>query len=230
MIYWTAFTLGLLGSVHCMTMCAPLMLALPLSARQRWGMAIDGLQYNMGRVVSYSFIGLLFGILGKGIFIANLQQEFSIALGITLLLLALFKINLEYQLLRIPLFTAYSSFIKRKLNHLLRHSHSHFLLGMLNGFLPCGLVYLALAGAVTTGSPWSGTAFMAFFGLGTFPMMLSVFFVGKKLHLPSLAVLAKFNNVVLVVLAIFLIYRGLNSHLPSNLRFWEMLQHPVMCY
>ncbi|MEL6721329.1 MAG: sulfite exporter TauE/SafE family protein [Bacteroidota bacterium] len=137
MIFWTALSLGFLGSLHCLGMCAPLMLALPISAKQRWSMLSDALLYNFGRALTYSFLGLFFGLLGKGLFIASLQQEFTIFLGISLLLVVIFKINVEYHLLRLPVFDRYANFIKKQLNYLLRNSKSHLLLGAMNGLLPC---------------------------------------------------------------------------------------------
>jgi len=230
MIFWTALSLGFLGSLHCLGMCTPLMLALPMSASQRWTMVWEALQYNLGRVLTYSFLGFIFGLLGKGLFVASLQQEFSICLGIILLFIVLFKINVEYHLLQIPLFERYTNLIKKQLNHLLRHSKSHFLLGVMNGFLPCGLVYIALAGAVTTSGALQGVAFMALFGLGTIPLMLSAFFLGRKLQIRFRTSFSKVANFAMLALAIFIIYRGLSVDFPMDLRFWEALNNPVMCH
>ncbi|MEM0992369.1 MAG: sulfite exporter TauE/SafE family protein [Bacteroidota bacterium] len=230
MIFWTALSLGFLGSLHCLGMCAPLMLAVPMSTTQRLGLLWQALQYNLGRVLTYSLLGLIFGLLGKGLFLASLQQEFSIFLGISLLGIMLFKINIEYHLLRIPIFERYTQFIKKQLNHLLRHSNSHLLLGAMNGFLPCGLVYLALAGAVTTNQALHGAIFMALFGLGTIPLMLSAFFIGRKLQVRFRTALSKFSNVAMFALAIFMLYRGLSVDVPLNLQFWEALNDPVMCH
>lgn len=230
MIYWTAFSLGLLGSLHCLGMCAPLMLALPLTKQQKWSMVFDALQYNLGRVVTYSLLGLVFGLLGKGLFIADLQQEFSIVLGIVLLLIVVFKVNLEYHFFRIPFMARYNHFLKQQFNRLLRHRNSHFLVGTLNGFLPCGLVYLALAGAVTTSTPLNGATFMTLFGLGTIPLMLSTFFIGKRLQRQFRKQLTLVSNVFLTALALFIIYRGLSVDFPLDLQFWEAVNQPVMCH
>lgn len=230
MIFWTALSLGFLGSLHCLGMCTPLMLAVPMSTTQRWSMLWEALQYNLGRVLTYSLLGLIFGLLGKGLFVASLQQEFSIFLGIVLLLIVFFKINIEYHLLRISIFERYSNFIKKQLNHLIRHSKGHFLLGAMNGFLPCGLVYLALAGAMTTNYALHGAIFMALFGLGTIPLMLSAFFIGRKLQMRFRTALSKFSNLAILALAIFMIYRGLVVEIPTKLNFWEALNNPVMCH
>lgn len=230
MMYWTALSLGFLGSLHCLGMCAPLMLALPMTQQQKWQLLSDALQYNFGRVLTYTLLGLLFGWLGKGLFIAGLQKEFTLLLGIMLLLVALFKINIEYHLVRIPIFQVYTAFIRKQLNHLLRHRNSHLLLGFVNGFLPCGLVYLALAGAVTTATAWSGAAFMLFFGLGTIPLMLSTFLIGRKLQGRFHKILSHLSNVAMLALALFLIHRGFIVEFPRNLVFWEALQNPVMCH
>lgn len=230
MIYWTALSLGFLGSLHCLGMCAPLMLAFPMSRQQKWQLVSDALQYNFGRVLTYGLLGLLFGFLGKGLFIAGIQKEFTLFLGIVLLLVVLFKINVEYHLLRIPIFQKYSQFIRHKISALMRHRNSHFLLGFVNGFLPCGLVYLALAGAVTTATAWNGAAFMLLFGLGTVPLMLSTFLLGRKLQNRFRTVLSYVGNIAMLALAIFLIYRGVSVEFPRSLEFWEAMNNPVMCH
>lgn len=219
-----------MGSAHCLGMCGPLVLALPLDRQEKRQLAFKALQYNIGRVLVYTFLGLFLGLLGKGLFVAGIQKGFSIFLGLMLLIVVLFKINLESQFVKLPLVHQYIQLVKKAISKQLHHRNSSFTLGLLNGLLPCGLVYLALAGAVTTATPVQGALFMLLFGLGTMPLMIGVFFVKNtitykiKYHLQHIA------SFVMLSVALLLIFRGFSIQFPTELRFWEAINHPVMCH
>jgi sulfite exporter TauE/SafE len=230
MLLWTAFLLGIMGSTHCVGMCGPLVLALPLSSQQKWQMLRSALQYNFGRILTYALLGLVVGILGRGIFIAGFQQWLSIGLGIFLLVLVVFRINLESRFLQLPFVQQYNLWLKRQLSKCINRPNGHFLLGLLNGLLPCGLVYMALAGAVTTNDPLSGMLFMALFGLGTLPLLLSLFFITSNLKGHLRHRLQKISTFVLLGTALLLLFRGFAIEFPTELRFWEALNNPVMCH
>lgn len=219
-----------MGSTHCLGMCGPLVLALPLSRQEKWQMALSAIQYNLGRVLTYALLGLLFGLLGKGLFMAGIQKGFSIFLGALVLLVVVFKINLETRFLQIPMISKYAHFLKKQLARHLNRPNSHLTLGMLNGLLPCGLVYLALAGAVTTGNAMQGALFMALFGLGTMPLMVGVFFLKNAFTSKIKRSLQHVASFVMVIAAVVLIFRGLAIEFPTELRFWEALNDPVMCH
>lgn len=166
-----AFYIGLFGSVHCIGMCGPLAFAIP-SFHSRWWMVIaDKLIYNTGRVLTYTFLGFLIGLLGKQLWLAGLQQSVSIISGVLIIVAGfsrMFKIKFSQSRL-MPVLLAP---IQKVIRYALNHQAGHLAVGLLNGFLPCGFVYLALIGAVNTSSPSASAQYMLWFGLGTFPLML----------------------------------------------------------
>ena len=229
---WTAFTIGLLGSLHCIGMCGPIAMALPMGGASKWQLALNGLIYNSGRILTYVLIGSIFGLLGKGIFLAGYQSALSITLGILLIVLAFFAIQLESHLVHIPFLQKPLQQLKQSLARLLKVDQrpSFFMIGLLNGLLPCGLVYMAIVGAVSTGDILQGAAFMALFGLGTLPMMLSAIFLGGWMHGRFRTTLRKVLPVMLVAMALLLIFRGMNFDLPRGLQLWENMNDVPMCH
>jgi len=229
---WTAFTIGLFGSLHCVGMCGPIALALPLGKRSRWQIALHALLYNFGRTFTYITLGLIIGLLGKGIFLAGLQKQLSIFTGISLLVVVLFSINLETKIISIPIFSRLFLFLKSGLGRFLNNPSriSIFFTGLLNGLLPCGLVYLALVSALTLGSISSSAMYMLFFGLGTIPLMLTATLIGKAVNLTFRNRLKKLYPVFMIGLASWFIVRGLNFYVPANFNFWEAMQNIPMCH
>ncbi|HEY5909993.1 MAG TPA: sulfite exporter TauE/SafE family protein [Verrucomicrobiae bacterium] len=212
MDYWTAFILGLVGSAHCAGMCGPLALALPTSGRTAAGFLAGRAAYNLGRVVTYCFLGALFGLLGQGLLLAGVQRWTSIALGL-LLLAGLFSSR------TVALWRPLASFIealKSRMSNLLRRRSllSLGLLGLLNGLLPCGLVYVACAGAAASSSLYAGTGYMAAFGLGTIPMLVAISLSGRLVPLNLRTHLRKALPVSVCLLATLLILRGLSLGIP----------------
>ena len=228
----TAFLLGFLGSFHCIGMCGPIAVALPLSRRERWGIVWASGTYNLGRLMTYAFIGLIFGAIGWGIQLAGAQKVLSVLLGLTLLAFAIAPRKTEATLLSIPLLSQAFSAIKRKIGLLFRQNSwkNQLSIGILNGFLPCGLVYVAIAGAMGMGNMWSGALFMAAFGAGTLPMMMGLTIVGQFVPTKLRQRLSRLAPVVMVVFAILLISRGFNVPIPRELEFWQAIQNPVLCH
>ncbi|MGZ3871846.1 MAG: sulfite exporter TauE/SafE family protein [Mucilaginibacter sp.] len=166
-----AFFIGLFGSVHCIGMCGPLAFAIPSFHSRWWLVVTDKFIYNAGRVITYSLLGLLIGMLGKQLWLAGLQQAVSVISGVLIIAAAssrLFKISLKQSRFMPGAF----AYLNRLINYALKHKAGHLAVGMLNGFLPCGFVYLALIGAVNTSSPVASAQHMFWFGIGTFPLML----------------------------------------------------------
>lgn len=233
---WMALTLGFFGSVHCLGMCGPLAMGVAnYGEKNRIASVLHATSYNVGRIVTYAALGGLFGLIGEGILISGFQKIFSIIAGVFLIVLFLFSMDLERVLFKSTiyksLFTTITSSISKSFS---RGAHRYpLLVGMLNGLLPCGLVYLALAGSLTMGHVGLGAAFMVFFGLGTFPVMIGVMLLGGKLR--SLEV-AKRNitktvfPILHLFLGVFLIYRGVVVDVPVDLDFWMAVKHPVMCH
>lgn len=207
---------GLVGSLHCAGMCGPLALALPVPPDARMRYILGRVLYNLGRTVTYMGLGAIAGAVGRKLFLAGAQQTVSIVLGILLLLFALIPSLARW----IPGGTAFvdrlTAPIRRAIGALLQRSSvlALFLLGLVNGLLPCGLVYMAVAAAMTTGTMLQGVMFMAGFGLGTVPMMLTIALLGKQLQGGLRKRLHAVLPVFSVVVAVLILLRGLNLGIP----------------
>jgi sulfite exporter TauE/SafE len=197
-------------------MCGPIALALPIRNQSVLVKILLVLSYNLGRVFTYSVFGLLFGAVGKGLFIAGYQQILSITLGLLLLAGVLLPATLTRKnKLNAGIFHFFNS-IKNRLGILFRSSNksSMFLIGLLNGLLPCGLVYMAVAGSVASGDPQRGALFMAAFGIGTAPLMLLLPYVGQYVSASFRSGIRKAVPVFVSALALLLVLRGLNLGIP----------------
>jgi len=212
MDFTVAFILGLLGSLHCAAMCGPLMLALPGRAAGAGRFIAGRIIYQLGRVVTYGLLGVVAGLVGKSIFLAGAQRSLSIALGVAVLVgfIVSKKIALAAPAVRLVtlLKTAMSAQLRR------RDFSSLALLGMLNGLLPCGLVYVALAGAAARGGLWEAVVFMAVFGFGTLPMLLAISLSGKLFPVSLRLKLRGAIPAGVCALALLLILRGLALGIP----------------
>jgi sulfite exporter TauE/SafE len=207
-----AFSLGFFGSLHCVGMCGPIAMAIPVHGRGL-GFRILGIYlYNSGRIFTYGILGAVLGTLGLGMKLAGYQQVLSITLGVLLLLgLILPRIlSINNSLLlkfNMKLKGWFASWMKQKSPQAL------FITGLLNGLLPCGLIYVALAGATSSGETVKGALFMAVFGLGTLPAMFSVSFISSiskrfRLYLSHTAPVLTF------VVGVMLVVRGLGLGIP----------------
>jgi sulfite exporter TauE/SafE len=212
MIYWTALLLGLVGSLHCAGMCGPLALALPFAGRSGAAYLAGRAAYNAGRVVTYCLMGVVFGLLGKTFLLAGVQRWMSILLGI-LLLAGLFSSRRLAGWLPV---TRLVQELKTRMSGLLqrRSVMSLGLLGMLNGLLPCGLVYVAGAAATGTGDVLGGMVYMAAFGLGTVPLMLAISLSGRIVPPPIRLKLARAIPISIFIVATLLILRGMSLGIP----------------
>ncbi|MCX6921762.1 MAG: sulfite exporter TauE/SafE family protein [Verrucomicrobia bacterium] len=209
---WTAFLLGLVGSLHCAGMCGPLALALPPSGDTAPGYVAGRISYNLGRMVTYCLLGMLVGLAGWTFLLAGIQRWVSIALGVALLL-GLFA---SRKLVRWNPVAFVVGQLKSRMAGLLRRRSvaSLAVLGLLNGLLPCGLVYAACAAAATTGGILAGAQYMAIFGVGTVPMMLAISLSGKLVPVSLRLKLVKTIPVCLFLLGTLLILRGMSLNIP----------------
>jgi uncharacterized protein len=209
---WTAWMLGLVGSLHCAGMCGPLALALPVTPAGGAAYVVGRVVYNLGRVLTYGMMGLVFGLLGKTVAVAGLQQWVSLGLGLVLLSgLVLGP--------RVALTGAVSKWVgglKRRMGAQLRTRTLRALavLGLLNGLLPCGLVYVACAAAATRGEVLAGVSYMVVFGLGTVPMMLGISLSGRLVQAGLRRVLSRAVPVTMALVAVLLVVRGLGLGIP----------------
>ncbi|NND06591.1 MAG: sulfite exporter TauE/SafE family protein [Saprospiraceae bacterium] len=219
MYLWTAFTIGILGSLHCVGMCGPIALALPYHSENSRTHLWQGLLYNSGRVLTYSIIGILPGMLGYGLSMAGFQKSTSLILGLALLLSALISLGFTHMHLQVKTLTNINNWVRHNLGTLLRRQQNtaFFSIGMINGLLPCGLVYMALAGALTQDSALAGSAYMMLFGLGTIPLMLSVSLSKLLLSVKTRNSLRRIVPIFMMLVGTLLIFRGLNVSLPGHL-------------
>lgn len=227
---FTAFTFGLLGSLHCVGMCGPLMLALPFGAQQ--GRVGRLLLYNLGRITTYMVLGALMGFLGQGIFLVGLQSWLTLALGAVLVVIGLFSIQIEFKMWSTPLLSGLYIKLKSQFARLVKKTGlpAVFALGTLNGLLPCGLVYLALAGALTTSDWQSGVGYMLAFGTGTVPLLLAVTILGHRSGQRMQQYLRKAYPFAIALTGLFLIWRALQFQLPASFNLWEALNNAPMCH
>lgn len=216
MFYLTAFSIGFLGSLHCVGMCGPIALALPLNRSSLFDQWLGSLLYNIGRASSYFLLGLVFGMLGFGFSLAGLQQSLSIIFGLLIVLSVLLPSLSKKLPNRFSFYTLWLGKVKGALSKRFGKSSAQnlFLIGFLNGLLPCGLVYLAIAGAITMQNALNGGLFMAAFGLGTLPMMLGVAFYGNKIKQWAQPSLKNFIPFFIVLIGALFILRGMNLGIP----------------
>jgi len=210
-----AILLGVAGSLHCVAMCGPLLLALPVESTIKRAALQQMLPYHSGRILTYAGLGMLFGLFGKGIAVAGFQQLLSIISGIFMIGMALMAWRFEYWITALPGFSKFTKKVQQAMGGLLRQQPhgKDFLIGSLNGLLPCGMVYVALAGSMATAGPWEGAIFMASFGLGTLPMLLSLSLFGQSVKGLVRQKIKLVQPVLLIFAGCLLIQRGLHIDL-----------------
>ncbi|MEP2023985.1 MAG: sulfite exporter TauE/SafE family protein [Reichenbachiella sp.] len=213
-MYWTALALGFIGSLHCVVMCGPI--ALALSGQQSLSkFLISRFLYNIGRIFTYALIGLIFGLLGELISFGGYQQAFSIGMGLFMIMVAFAVSSSIRGKIYQPMYKLAQG-LKNMLGQWLHTTKlsGTFILGALNGFLPCGLVYAAVAGALATANLADGLLYMVLFGLGTFPAMLVMALSGQAIKGFSFIQLNKISTIFILTLGCLLIIRGLDLNIP----------------
>lgn len=208
-------TLGLISSFHCVGMCGPLALSLPVHHLPKGRQLMAVLLYNAGRVITYTFIGLLLGIAGHQLFLAGWQQWFSVASGI-LVLVFTFQYFLLKEVWQPSWLLRFHLFVQTMMSRLLaaRMLPAYLLLGMANGLLPCGMVYLAIAGALSAPQISESALFMLAFGSATLPAMLATGIIGMRIDMTARRLFRRAMPYMVVAVAILLILRGLNLGIP----------------
>lgn len=231
MLLYAAFTMGLVGSMHCLGMCGPIAMALPVRTRHAGLKLMKYLLYNTGRVFTYSVIGFLAGLIGSFFVFAGLQQILSITAGLLIIL----SVVIVYQPFQQPgiirMTLPLRNKIKQASTYFFQRSNGYNLLvlGMLNGLLPCGMIYAALIGAMSAGDTLSGGLFMMSFGLGTVPLMLMISIVGNILSYKWKYWLNKLNPIVACAVGALLILRGVHVHFPAFIPI-ELERSIYNCY
>ncbi len=213
---YTALLFGLLSSFHCIGMCGPIALMLPLDRNNQAKKVTQIITYHLGRLIAYALIGFVFGMLGKGFLLAGLQQKTSIILGIAIILVVVIpeKVLANFNFSK-PIFKMISV-VKSALGTQFKNKsyQSLFTIGLLNGFLPCGMVYVALFGAVAMQSPTLGVLYMIMFGLGTIPLMSSLVYLKNFMTISLRNKIQKAIPYVAVFIGTLFILRGLGLDIP----------------
>ena len=215
MIY-TAFIFGLISSLHCIGMCGPIAMMLPLERSNPTKKAIQILLYHAGRLTAYGSLGLIFGFLGKGLYLAGMQQQLSIIAGVLIITIVIVpeKVFAKYNFSR-PIYNILSK-IKTSLGSQFKNKtlKAIFTIGLLNGFLPCGLVYAALFGAIAMQNEFYGATYMLFYGIGTIPMMTAVVYMTTLFSNPFRNKIQKLIPIVTACIGVLFIMRGLGLGIP----------------
>ncbi len=227
-----AILMGFIGSLHCIGMCGPIAMMLPYRDESQVQKLAKVFLYNGGRITSYAILGLLPGLLGLGLQLGGYQKSLSIFIGVGILISTLFAINLESRLWQFPLFRSWQNWVQQNIGRHLGKSgrFTFYGIGFLNGLLPCGMVYIALAGALTQTSILASVLFMAGFGLGTVPMMLGLSWGSQWISLRWRKRIRRFMPVFMLLIAGLFILRGWQAELPVDLQFWLSPYSEIRCH
>lgn len=230
----TAIVFGLLGSFHCIGMCGPIAFMLPVDRTSQAKRLLQIALYHLGRVFTYGILGLLFGFLGKGFYFFGFQQYLSIIIGIIMILIIVLpsKIVNRFRITK-PIYRLVSG-VKNRLGKELKkkRTDTFFTIGFLNGFLPCGLVYMAIFASIATGNSISGSIYMMLFGLGTIPLMTTFVYLGNFTTGLVRKRIQQFIPLVVVVIGVLFILRGMGLGIPyvSPVHVHEMVDGGQMCH
>lgn len=212
----SAIILGFMGSLHCVGMCGPIAFMLPVDRTNNVKKFIQIFIYHFGRLSAYGLLGFVFGLLGKGLFVFGMQQKLSIAIGVLMILVIIipYKTFSKYNLSK-PVYKIIGKVKNRLGKELQKKTPDTFLtIGFLNGFLPCGLVYMALFGAIAMGDALQGALYMALFGAGTIPLMTSAIYFSSILKNTAKQKIQKLIPVFVVLIGALFIMRGLGLGIP----------------
>jgi sulfite exporter TauE/SafE len=204
----SALLLGTASSLHCIGMCGPLIWMLPAGKDNYW---LGRIAYHVGRLITYASLGGIVGIIGQGVSLTGYQQWLSIACGVMMILW--FWIHPQAHIPFVSRF--FNQYIRPKFQQFMNRPlgiTSFFSMGMLNGLLPCGVVYGALAGALATGTVADASVFMVLFGLGTVPALLALSATKKMgIRIPHANKIARYG---LLIAGVLLVLRGANLGIP----------------
>lgn len=214
-LWMSALVLGAAGSAHCVGMCGPIALAVPNLGHSRVERTLSMLLLNGGRLFTYALLGLVFGAFGQGLHLVGLQQSVSMIAGVLLIVAALVPSALG----RIPISGRLALALSRARGILARHlrrtsPEAIWFSGMLNGLLPCGLVYTAAVGAATVGNAVEGAWLMALFGAGTLPALTAVGLGGSLMRGPWRERFRKAAPIAMAALGVLLLVRSAGWGIP----------------
>lgn len=211
---YLAFFMGLFGSVHCAFMCGPLVLALPAAGKSGWMVVVNRVIYQVGRILTYAVLGLILGYIGNSIAVKGWQQAISLITGGFLILMGLFNLFSRHFPGVIRRQQQIMQPVIRKMGFWLYKPGGSWMAGVLNGLLPCGMVYMALAAALNADTVLGGAWFMIFFGLGTFPMMIGIALLGSVVKGRLRFNMSRWLPVMLLIMGLWFLLRGANLDIP----------------
>ncbi|XMO85573.1 sulfite exporter TauE/SafE family protein [Algibacter sp. AS12] len=231
---FSAFILGLLGSFHCVGMCGPIAFMLPVDRTNQLKKVSQIAIYHFGRLLAYSIIGLVFGLIGKSLSIFGYQQQLSITIGVLMILVVLIpqKTFNKYNFSK-PIYKLISK-VKSALGSALKKKtmDTFLTIGFLNGFLPCGLVYMAVFAAIAGGNALNGSLYMSVFGLGTVPLMTTAIYFSHFLKGKARQRIQNIIPVFVVIIGALFIIRGLGLGIPylSPAPVYDMVTNGIDCH
>ena len=207
----TAFLLGLMGSWHCIAMCGPIALMVPKGKSSNKYLPL-GL-YHLGKIIAYALVGLGMGSLTMFFTSFDFQAVILILAGIVMILIAIFPIVLNRIENKGSKFFAPVNKLKIQMRSALNKERSEyaFYVGFLNGFIPCGMVYLAGIGAMAQTNIFNGILFMVFFGLGTLPFMSVFILISQRIKSTFVKNSRRLRTVGLLLIGLFMLYRGYSN-------------------
>lgn len=212
----SAIGLGFASGFHCIGMCGPIAISMGLTKNQKANFYLQNLTYQFGRIFTYSLLGAVLGIIGQSFEFAGFQSYLSILVGILLITMAVFSFGGKDFASRIPMISKALLKVKINLGKILQKPDykSRFITGILNGLLPCGMVYMALTASIAAGGIWQSALFMFLFGIGTFPFMFAVVFIGNFLTATLRVKILNIIPVLMIGLGALFILRGLELGIP----------------
>lgn len=201
--YLLLFTIGVFTSLHCIGMCGGILLSQSIRSTDTTLTAVaPALSYNAGRLISYTLLGGLVGALGSVLSLSlQVMAIVTIVAGLFMILMGVNVAGFDFarRLLRLPFFSG--KFAKPK---------TPFLIGLLNGLLPCGPLQTMQLYALSTGSASAGALSMFIFALGTMPLMLSFGSISALLSKHATTRLLKFSGLFIIALGLIMTNRGLS--------------------
>lgn len=215
-LFISAFILGMIANLHCVGMCGPIALAIPLNRSSKIEIIVGILQYNFGRILTYSTLGFIIGFIGLGINLIGILQWISIISGVGIILYAWRKYLFQGKSFQVFNTNFLHRFTSKNMGKILKNRSplKLFLFGMLNGLLPCGMVYTALITSVIAGTPILSAFTLFFFGLGTLPGMILITFYANKITTRFRGKINKVLPYLVTLIGALIIIRGLNLNIP----------------
>ncbi|MFV0159211.1 sulfite exporter TauE/SafE family protein [Empedobacter falsenii] len=221
-----ALSIGLTSSLHCVGMCGSIALSLGLESQDKLKFTLRNLTYQLGRVTTYTILGAILGLIGESFTFVGLQNYLSILIGVLMIIMVMIPKFYENGASQLRPVNALMVKVKISLGKFLikKDSSSLYIVGLLNGLLPCGMVYASLTAAIGLGSVYKSAMFMFFFGLGTLPLMFATVLFGNFLSVKQRQTILKILPIITLILGVLFILRGLELDIPFISPAKEALQ------